>query len=437
METPVRYRRPKRIWWLGLPVAGFSAGLLLALSLHLVQSRTHLAYTLQETVCKVPAILGDITPESVPLRADCHRGALWEPMRSSWAATHPALTEGLAFLKTATHHDRLRYPVTTPPPFHQTEAAQRSPSLTQIVDDVVAQLEAQGWPTASVSISLVDLTGDCCTYAGYQDQAPRYPASIVKLFWLVALYGHYDADKLQPEVDVYPDDEDLMVHYSNNGASSRVVDALTQTESGEALEGSELADWISARQTLNDYFLLANYPDLNIAHKTFPVPDLGMASRVGRDAQFADGATAASATKSLTRNYLTTAAAARLLYEIDTGQAISPAWSDRIKQHLHHSTDPAAWQWEDPNAIAGFFGEYLPPDVQLYTKLGFTFDDGRQEAAIIASPEGQTRFILVMFANDSVYSQAETTFPEVARQVYDQMLQRTQTQSPAGRPGHQ
>lgn len=294
------------------------------------------------------------------------------------------------------------------------------------MDEAVALIAAQDLPTEAVSISLVDLTDQCCDYAAYQDQQPRYPASIVKLFWLVALYGFYDADILQPEVDVYRDDELLMAHYSNNGASSRIVDALTQTTSGEALSSTELPTWVAARTRLNDYFLRANYPDLNIAHKTLPIPDLEMETRTGRDLQFANGASVA-ASGALSRNYLTTAAVARLLYEIETGQAISPAASDRIKQHLYHNPDPAVWQWEEDNAIAGFFGEYLPPDTLLYTKLGFTFDDGRQEAAIIASPDQTVRFALVVFANDAVFSAHETILPAIARHIYDQMYRRAAT----------
>ncbi|MEM1291710.1 MAG: serine hydrolase [Cyanobacteria bacterium P01_H01_bin.162] len=345
-----------------------------------------------------------------------------QPLQSA-AAAH-----SLDFLAIARDYDQLRYTATAPPPFSTHPLPGQSPSLDEIIAGILDLLAQHNQPTAAVSISLVDLTDHCCDYGHYQDQQRRYPASVVKLFWLVALYGQYDAGDLQPEVDLIADDEALMAHYSNNGASSRVLDVLTQTTSGESLDDASLAEWSTARNTVNEYFTLANYGDVNLAHKTFPIPDLALNQRTGRDLQLATGE-AATAVPTLTeRNYLTTRETARLLYEIEMGQAISPAYSDRIKAHLQHSTDPAVWQADSANAIEGFLGEYLPPDTQLYTKLGFTFDDGRQEAAIIATPDGQTRFILVVFANDAVYSTDTEIFPEIGRYVYDQMQRRQLTQ---------
>ena len=371
----------------------------------------------------VTAALSVIAGEQPP----CTASPIVEPLASqplqSAAAAH-----SLDFLAIARDYDQLRYTATAPPPFSTHPLPGQSPSLDEIMAGILDLLAQHNQPTAAVSISLVDLTDHCCDYGHYQDQQRRYPASVVKLFWLVALYGQYDAGDLQPEVDLIADDEALMAHYSNNGASSRVLDVLTQTTSGESLDDASLAEWSTARNTVNEYFTLANYGDVNLAHKTFPIPDLALNQRTGRDLQLATGE-AATAVPTLTeRNYLTTRETARLLYEIEMGQAISPAYSDRIKAHLQHSTDPAVWQADSANAIEGFLGEYLPPDTQLYTKLGFTFDDGRQEAAIIATPDGQTRFILVVFANDAVYSADTEIFPEIGRYVYDQMQRRQLTQ---------
>ncbi|WP_204141830.1 serine hydrolase [Halomicronema sp. CCY15110] len=422
MAVPFRYRWSKYTLWRDLPLAGLVVGMLTAISVHeLPRAARPAGSALEPTVCQAATASSRAFPQR-----SCNEVAL----RWQRSPVPPAqlLTQGLGFLDDlAAVSDRPRYPVVAQPPFWQSETPAQSPQLRQIVDGAVALIAAQGLPTESVSISLVDLTGDCCDYAAYQDQQPRYPASIVKLFWLVALYGYYDAGTLLPEVDVYRDDEALMAHYSNNGASSRIVDALTQTTSGDTLPPAELPTWVAARTTLNDYFLRANYPDLNIAHKTLPIPDLGMEERTGRDWQLAHETPEAAGHDTRQRNYLTTAAVARLLYEIDTGQAISPAASDRIKQYLYHSPDPAEWQWTETNAIAGFFGEYLPPDARLYTKLGFTFDDGRQEAAIITSPDQQVRFALVVFANDAVFSEHETILPAIARYSYDQMHRRAAT----------
>lgn len=429
MAIPFQYRLSKRTVWRDLPLAScLVAGLAAASRLWGPLGTAPTLSSISNALCHLAAV-ESVASFATPWVDECHEFVPLVVERSPVTTTADTLQGGLAFFPAVADYDHLRYPIAVPPPFQARAVTAPAPSLTQIMDGAVDLIAAQKLPTELVSISLVDLTGDCCDYAGYQDQQPRYPASIVKLFWLVAMYGQYDAGLLQPEIDVHPDDEALMSHYSNNGASSRIVDALTQTVSGDELPPAELQTWVDARTTLNDYFLLAQYPDLNIAHKTFPIPDLEMAARIGRDLQFADGAPNSTATRAPSqRNFLTTAAVARLLYEIDTGQAISPEFSDRIKQHLAHSPDPAVWQGEEFNAIAGFFGEYLPPDAQLYTKLGFTFDDGRQEAAIIASPNGQVRFALVLFANDPVFSGDATILPTVARYIYDQMHQRQAAQ---------
>ncbi|MEM9505437.1 MAG: serine hydrolase [Cyanobacteria bacterium P01_E01_bin.43] len=381
-----------------------------------------------------PTCTGQRRPISKALAAiageqpPCTASLIVEPLASQPLQSAAAVAHSLDFLAIARDYDQLRYTATAQPPFRSSSLPGQSPSLDEIVAGILDLFAQHNQPTAAVSISLVDLTDHCCDYGHYQDQQRRYPASVVKLFWLVALYGQYDTGDLQPEVDLIADDEALMAHYSNNGASSRVLDVLTQTTSGESLDDASLAEWSTARNTVNEYFTLANYGDVNLAHKTFPIPDLALDQRTGRDLQLATGA-AATAVPTLTeRNYLTTRDTARLLYEIEMGQAISPAYSDRIKAHLQHSTDPAVWQAESENAIEGFLGEYLPPDTQLYTKLGFTFDDGRQEAAIIATPDGQTRFILVVFANDAVYSADSEIFPKIGRYVYDQMQRRQAAQ---------
>ena len=394
----------------------------------------HLVMEASDRSVRRPPCMGQQQFVATALRANageqsaCEASPSAKPLTPLPLQSATAAEQSLDFFAIARDYDQLRYTATVQPPFSSNPLPGQSPSLDEIIAGILDLVKQRNHPTTAVSISLVDLTDRCCDYGHYQDQQRRYPASVVKLFWLVALYGHYDAGALQPDVDLIADDEGLMAHYSNNGASSRVLDVLTQTTSGESLDEARLTDWINARNTVNEYFALANYGDINLAHKTFPIPDLALDERTGRDLQLATGEASTDAPQLTERNYLTTRDTARLLYEIEVGQAISPAYSDRIKAHLQHSTDPAVWQAEPDNAIEGFLGEYLPPDTQLYTKLGFTFDDGRQEAAIIETPDGHTRFILVVFANDAVYSADSEIFPEIGRYVYDQMQRRQAAQ---------
>lgn len=406
-----------------LPIIGFVLGAILSFGLDFSKANNFGNLPKNPVDCDKNWLAATLPSEDVePAQVSCTQQALADELVKPNLQPSRAIAASLHFLETAEFYDQLRYNVETLPPFFSDASAHQAPRLNQIIEGSLQLLEREGYPTEPVSISLVDLNGECCDYGQFQDRQLRYPASVVKLFWLVALYGQYEAGILKPDVDLVVDDEELMAHYSNNGASSRVLDAITQTESGASLEEPAFTEWTQARKSVNTYFQLAHYADLNLVHKTFPIPDLGLEERDGRDLQLVSAQPSPDSESAENRNFMSTFAVARLLYEIETGQAISSEYSDRIKRHLKHSTDPAIWQSEDPNAIEGFFGEYLPPDVELYTKLGFTFDDGRQEAAIIASPDGQTRFILVVFANDPIFSNGDSTiFPEIARYVYDQM----------------
>ena len=419
----------KRLMMIDLPIVGFMLGALLSLGANFSARTDFWGFEANFARCQAYFPFSQMLAERFSILTSlCSQASTEEQTFQAEVLSTQAVSESLSFLETAIFYDRLRYNVQTSPPFYSTSSERQSPTLDHIIDGVIQHLQTAAYPIDAVSISLVDLTGICCEYGQFQDRQPRYPASISKLFWLVALYGQYEAELLQPNSDIHVDDEALMAHYSNNGASSRVLDAITQTQSGDPLSEKNLVSWVNARRSINDYFHLANYSDLNLAHKTFPIPDVGLDTRQGRDLQLLNDLPGKNHTVG-DRNYLSTFAVARLLYEIDTGQAISQKYSDRIKHHLKHSTDPVVWQSENPNAIAGFFGEYLPADTQLYTKLGFTFDDGRQEAAIIASPDNTTRFILVVFANDSVFSNGESKiFPEIARYVYDQMQLRREAE---------
>lgn len=420
-----------------LPILGFLLGVLFAFGFSFARSllASINSNAEEDVLCQMASqVTREIAAISSASLPHCSYGQLSNQPLFHAVSPSISLSAGSILLEAARHRNQLRYNAVTAPPFRAESSAKSNryqPTLDQIINGVLAHLKEQNYPTEPVSISLVDLTGTCCEYGQFQDQRPRYPASIVKLFWLVALYGHYEAGSLRPDIDLAIDDESLMAHYSNNGASSRVLDAITQTTSGASLDDAEFTAWARAREQINTYFRLANYADLNIANKTFPIPDLDLAERAGRDLQLAQREAIARQNQSdplalaADRNYLSTLATARLLYEIETGQAISKQYSDRAKAHLQHSTDPQIWQFEEFNAIEGFFGEDLPADVELYTKLGFTFDDGRQEAAIIKSPDGRTQFILVVFANDSIYSQENKVFPEIARYVYDQMILRS------------
>jgi hypothetical protein len=297
-----------------------------------------------------------------------------------------------------------------------------SQDLEEIKDSVISLIKSRKLPLESISISIVDFSEEnCCEYTGFQDSIKRYPASVVKLFWIVALHQFYESNISIPGNPVSLDDEWSMIHKSDNYAASKILDSLTGTQSGASLNDSDLSSWIDKRLSINRFFQEAGYQNINIVQKTFPIPEQNLDEPVGRDLQLKNYLKNTYGEDN-SRNYLTTFETARLLFEIDRGWKISNDRRYDLKQYLFHDHNSSSFENGYLNPIVGYFGAKLPPDVSIYTKVGFTQDDGRQEAAIIESKDGKFKYGLVIFANDPIFSQeGETIFSDISYLVYHHM----------------
>lgn len=290
--------------------------------------------------------------------------------------------------------------------------------LSGIVESVVQMVVNKGFSTDSISISLLDLSDECCGYANFSDQKLRYPASVSKLFWGVILASQRYMDELS-YMELPKQVEYEMLHNSDNNAASLVVDSLTQTISHRnTLQEEEFISWKDRRHSMNTFFTQANYnPRLNISQKNFPIPDFSLQEPVGTDLQIRGE----DASQNPIRNQLNTFDVARLLYELNSGQAVSEFYSENILNQMSHSLDPEVWEQKPYNSIKGFFGEGLPVDTILFTKVGWT-TFSRQEAAIIYSPDNSVSYVLVVFGEDAKFSEDESIFPEISKLVFEEML---------------
>ena len=280
-----------------------------------------------------------------------------------------------------------------------------------------------------ISISILDLDDEnCCEYSGFQDSVRRYPASIVKLFWTVMLYGQYQNGLLKRDIDVSIEDEWKAIHKSDNEAASRILDKITLVESVDSLSSESLESWFKKRKVVNSYFEEAGYENINITQKTYPIPYLNMSEPEGSELQIRQATYLYEDQKNTpVRNYLTSLQIIRLLYEISSGEAISNDFSADLKGLMLHDQSPEIWQEVPYNSIEGFFGEYLPDTVRIYTKIGYTQSSGRQEAAIIESQNGDIRYALVVFANNPKFSEFDSKLlPEISKLVYDKMVEAKQ-----------
>jgi len=91
-----------------------------------------------------------------------------------------------------------------------------------------------------------------------------------------------------------------------------------------------------------------------------------------------------------------------------------------MKQLLRRSLKKEHWQNKQFNSIQGFLGEYLPQDAYFASKMGWN-SKARNDAAIIGSPDGKHKYILVVFGDDPSFYQNKTLFPEISRIIYEQM----------------
>ncbi len=120
------------------------------------------------------------------------------------------------------------------------------------------------------------------------------------------------------------------------------------------------------------------------------------------------------------RNNLTTESVSRLLSQIATERIISPAYSQKMLEHLRRDLTPSAWKGVTYNWIQGYLGEGLPASTPFASKAGWT-SQTRHDAAIVGGSDQSVHYVLVVFSEDSRFSEDENIFPEISKRVYERM----------------
>jgi Beta-lactamase enzyme family len=256
--------------------------------------------------------------------------------------------------------------------------------------------------TNELAVTLIDLTHPgapvCASIRGAE---PIYPASVVKLFYLVAAHRWLEDGRLSDTPELRRAMHDMIVD-SYNEATHYVVDVLTGTTSGPELTEDALATWHDQRQVVNRYFTGLGYRGINADKKPWCEGPYGREIQAMR--RFQPG-----------RNQLTTDATARLLYEIAVGKAVNPTRSDQMLDLLRR--DPFKPSDDPDDQAHGFSGlAFLnppKPGVKLWSKAGWT-SETRHDAAIVELPGGR-RFVLVVFTVN--HANARHIIPTVVRVV--------------------
>jgi hypothetical protein len=229
-----------------------------------------------------------------------------------------------------------------------------------------------------------------------------YPASVVKLFYLVAIAEWLEGNMVEdsPELERAVRD---MIEHSSNDATSLIVDILTGTSSGPMLPPGPFETWKQQRNIINRYFQSLGWEELqniNVNQKTWGD------GYYGRERAFVGELYE-------NRNMLTTNAVARLLHSIIGGVAVSSSRSQQMMQWLKRDLNQAPAPITDDNQITGFLGEALPQNAQIWSKAGWT-SQVRHDCAYIEIPN-QSPYLLVVFTENSVLAGDRRVLPFISQ----------------------
>ena len=258
------------------------------------------------------------------------------------------------------------------------------------------------------------------TWVRYDDVAPQagqgsgaswnqdqilYPASVVKLFYAVAVEQWIQSDLI-------PDGDELrravrdMITDSSNDATGLVVDLLTGTTSGPELHGERWEIWTQQRHLINAWLQNLAWPELrevNCCQKTWGD------GPYGREKMF-------YGVDNSNRNGLSTAATARMLEAVMTGAVVSPLACRRLQGLLRRSLDQKQRHADPENQVDGFLGEGLPQDALLWSKAGW-MSQARHDAAWFQTSNEQPPTMMVVFTTGSYCAEDTSLLPKLARQL--------------------
>jgi beta-lactamase class A len=285
-----------------------------------------------------------------------------------------------------------------------------SPSLQAVVDRAVEgaleKFAGAKLGTNQIAVTLVDLRNpDKPVQASYRGGDQIYPASVIKLFYLVAVHRWMEDGKLADTPELRRAMRDMIVD-SLNEATGYLVDCLTGTTSGPELAPKEMEEWYCKRNAVNRYFTSLGYANINVNRKPW------CEGPYGRETQ------SIQLTKPNHRNWLTTDATARLLTEIVTGQAVSAARCAEMLELLKRDPSPNSGNKNDQ--AHAYTALALPPGAKLWSKAGWT-GECRHDAAYVELPNG-AKFVLVIFTMD--HAGEREIIPAVAKTVLEEFTAR-------------
>ena len=251
------------------------------------------------------------------------------------------------------------------------------------VADTIVEFQSKGLRADEIAISIseIDRKGGTYQTGACRGDLRFYPASVVKLFYIVHLANRLGdgSIKLTPELNRAAKD---MIVESVNDATAMVVDTITDTTGGPELPPDKFKEWGFKRNLVNRWYAERGFKDQNICQKPWNEGPYGRERQwVGENYE--------------NRNMLTPDACVRLMSEIALdksvpyGKLATPAGLERsgwMKGFL--SRKPVADGGKDDEQSADFTGSVLPKGFKLWSKAGWT-DTVRHDVAWIQAPDGR------------------------------------------------
>lgn len=242
-----------------------------------------------------------------------------------------------------------------------------------------------------LAVSLVDVSDPKTVSRGdYHGDAPFYPASVIKLFFMADVYATRkekigDVDRALKE----------MIVVSDNDATAYLVDLLAGTVPGPPLEGRALRRYVDRRRTINQRFQRLGYTNnVSAMMKPWSFGPYGVDRQV-------------LGTNRENRNMLTANATASLMLWLVRRRAPG---AHEMMALLDRPLSPVR---AEENQVKEFIGEAVPTGTRLWSKAGWT-SEVRHDAAYLELPNGR-KYVLVVFTRG--IADDVTIVPAVTRNV--------------------
>jgi beta-lactamase class A len=223
--------------------------------------------------------------------------------------------------------------------------------LNLIADRAMEAFAAEGLKRSDFAMTMVDLKAG--TISSYNGDVPMYPASVVKMFYMVYAEHLVNTGKIKRTAEFDRAMQD-MIKDSNNDATGLILDTITGTTGGSELEPKELSEWMKKRQSVNEWFASQGYQGVHCCQKTWNE------GPYGREKQ-------GYGPKNELRNSLTADSCAKLLTSIMQNRVLKVDSCERMRSLLKR--DPMN---NNDEQVVSFTGGLLPKEAILYSKAGWT-----------------------------------------------------------------